>query len=55
MNKKFPNGFLWGGALAANQVEGAWREDHKGISTSDMLPYGIFGGLVERTSGDLEY
>ncbi len=26
----FPQGFLWGGALAANQSEGAWREGGKG-------------------------
>lgn len=25
-----PDGFLWGGALAANQVEGAWREGGRG-------------------------
>ena len=27
----FPEGFLWGGALAANQVEGAWNIDGKGL------------------------
>lgn len=32
--------FLWGGAIAANQVEGAWREDGKGPSTADMLTRG---------------
>ncbi|WP_338063846.1 family 1 glycosylhydrolase [Actinomyces ruminis] len=25
----FPKDFLWGGAIAANQAEGAWREDGK--------------------------
>ncbi|WP_252382289.1 family 1 glycosylhydrolase, partial [Escherichia coli] len=35
--KAFPETFLWGGATAANQVEGAWQEDGKGISTSDLL------------------
>ncbi len=30
--KAFPETFLWGGATAANQVEGAWQEDGKGIS-----------------------
>lgn len=52
MNKKFPDGFLWGGALAANQVEGAWQKDGKGVSTSDMLPHGIFGDIVARVPGD---
>lgn len=52
MSKRFPDGFLWGGALAANQVEGAWLEGGKGVSTSDMLPNGIFGDVVERKPGD---
>ena len=25
--KQFPEGFLWGGAVAANQCEGAWNID----------------------------
>ena len=33
--KQFPEGFLWGGATAANQVEGGWKEGGKGISVSD--------------------
>lgn len=37
----FPTNFLWGGAIAANQVEGAFNSDNKGLSTSDMLPNGI--------------
>ncbi|MGP6596643.1 family 1 glycosylhydrolase, partial [Klebsiella pneumoniae] len=28
--KKFPDNFYWGGAIAANQVEGAWDKDGKG-------------------------
>ena len=46
--KQFPTDFLWGGAIAANQVEGAWREEGKGISTSDVQPQGIFGEVDER-------
>ena len=36
----FPQGFLWGGALAANQSEGAYREGGKGLTTVDMIPHG---------------
>ncbi|WP_130835647.1 6-phospho-beta-glucosidase [[Erwinia] mediterraneensis] len=36
----FPKGFLWGGALAANQSEGGYREDGKGLTTVDMIPHG---------------
>lgn len=37
---KFPEGFLWGGAIAANQAEGAYREGGKGLTTVDLLPTG---------------
>ncbi|CBY28057.1 TPA: 6-phospho-beta-glucosidase [Yersinia enterocolitica] len=36
----FPDGFLWGGALAANQAEGACFESGKGLTTVDMIPHG---------------
>ena len=35
----FPQGFLWGGAIAANQAEGAWNEDGKGISVADVARF----------------
>lgn len=38
--KKFPDNFLWGGATAANQCEGAWQEDGKGISIADVQTCG---------------
>ncbi|EOI5778507.1 glycoside hydrolase family 1 protein [Cronobacter malonaticus] len=50
--KTFPDGFLWGGAVAANQVEGAYLTDGKGLSTSDVQPEGILGPVVERVPGD---
>lgn len=50
--KPFPQAFLWGGAIAANQVEGAYQEGGKGLSTSDVQPKGIFGDVVERVPGD---
>lgn len=36
----FPKGFLWGGATAANQFEGGWDADGKGISSSDVCTRG---------------
>ena len=51
---QFPKDFLWGGAIAANQVEGAYDLDGKGLSTSDMLPSGILSPhqtREERTAG----
>lgn len=40
MNKSyFPKNFLWGGAIAANQVEGAWNVDGKGMSVADVAMY----------------
>jgi len=39
MNKEFPEGFLWGGATAANQLEGGYNLGGKGLSTADMAPF----------------
>lgn len=36
----FPKNFLWGGAIAANQAEGAYNEDGRGLSNVDMIPIG---------------
>ncbi len=40
MKKEFPDDFLWGGALAANQCEGAYLEDGKLPSTADTMGVG---------------
>lgn len=40
-SKSFPEGFLWGGATAANQLEGAWNVDGKGLSVSDVYTFDI--------------
>lgn len=37
--KGFPNDFLWGGAVAACQIEGAYDVDGRGLSTSDIHLY----------------
>ena len=37
---KMPEGFLWGGATAANQCEGAYNEGGRGLSSVDVVPFG---------------
>ncbi|WP_349673105.1 glycoside hydrolase family 1 protein [Lacrimispora sp.] len=49
---KFPDGFLWGGAVAANQCEGAYNEDGKGLSTQDVTPHGIKGPVTKEPTPD---
>ena len=43
----FPKNFLWGGVVAANQCEGAYQEDGKGLSVQDVLPRGIRGSRTK--------
>ncbi len=37
---KFPKDFLWGGATAANQCEGAYDVDGRGLANVDLVPIG---------------
>lgn len=39
-NRAFPPGFLWGGATAAAQYEGGYREGGRGLSTTDFVTGG---------------
>ncbi|WP_420176695.1 glycoside hydrolase family 1 protein [Luteococcus sp. OSA5] len=48
----FPEGFLWGGALAANQYEGAYDVDGKGLSIQDVMPKGIVAPPTEEPTPD---
>lgn len=48
-DKYFPENFLWGGAIAANQAEGAWHEDGKGTAISDVIRGGIVAGTADET------
>ena len=43
-DKKMPKNFLWGGATAANQYEGAFDKDGRGLSVIDILT----GGSVNK-------
>ena len=40
MSHRFPEGFLWGGATAANQCEGGYDQDGRGPSLIDLIPAG---------------
>lgn len=51
-NFEFPEGFLWGGATAANQYEGAYNEDGKGLSVQDVTPDGGMGRITEEPTED---
>lgn len=39
MKKEFPNGFLWGGATSAAQLEGGFDEGGRGPSHLDYLKH----------------
>ena len=49
----FRDGFLWGGSTAANQFEGAWNVDGKGISVSDLCTNGSLTS-PKRITSELE-
>lgn len=56
----FPKNFMWGGAIAANQAEGAWNTDGRGPSQADimLLPkkYSRLGSFGENvTRADIEH
>ncbi len=50
--ENFPEGFLWGSASAAYQVEGAWKEGGKGPSIWDIYTK-IPGTTYKGTNGDI--
>lgn len=52
-NTRFPNGFLWGGATAANQYEGGYGNSGKGEAIVDVVPHGSFRRQVMQ--GTLSY
>lgn len=55
---ELPEGFLWGGALAAHQVEGGWDEGGKGLSVVDVLTGGSHGvprRITEEVEPDAYY
>lgn len=56
--KKFPDNFYWGGAVAANQIEGGWKEDGKGLSVTDVMTLGSYNKprkITEKVISGLYY
>lgn len=52
--QQLPKDFLWGGAVAAHQVEGGWDQGGKGPSIADVLSGGAHGVDRVMTDGVLE-
>ena len=51
---EFPKGFLWGGAVAAHQLEGGWNKGGKGPSVADVMTAGAHGVPRIITDGVIE-
>lgn len=54
MSKQLPENFLWGGAVAAHQIEGAWNVEGKGVSCADVMTAGANGVSRRITDGVIE-
>src|SRR5476649_2717446 len=53
-SQQLPKDFLWGGAVAAHQVEGGWNKGGKGVSIADVLSGGSHGVDRVMTDGVLD-
>jgi beta-glucosidase len=51
-SREFPKGFYWGTATAAYQIEGAWKEDGKGVSIWDTYAH-TPGKVANGDTGDV--
>jgi len=53
MSMKLSEDFLWGGAVAAHQLEGGYDQGGKGISIADVMTAGANGVERQITDGIL--
>lgn len=49
-----PKGFMWGGAVSAHQVEGAWQAGGKGMSIADLMPAASRTAPTRTVTGRIE-
>lgn len=49
--QEFPQDFMWGGAVAAHQLEGAYQAGGKGLSIADVMTLGSHGVPRKITDG----
>ena len=54
MNKRvFPETFFWGGAISANQCEGAWKEGGKGWCIADINKFEPHKDIKKKFNGEI--
>lgn len=53
MKTTFPINFFWGGAVAANQCEGAYQEGGKGLCLADLLRVQDTGDLKKKSNKEV--
>lgn len=53
MRTGFPKDFFWGGAIAANQAEGAYQEGGKGLCVADILKVQDKGDLKKKSNKEI--